>query len=221
MAMIACEKSSLLTDPDLEETIAESVNDSPTSVDSMESSTFTDTLIDNGITDYFIHRGDKYFKLEDGRIYVSQYTYQGKSFIRVIIHSWNDYYILNRNNEKELKQNAVYIQFLFEDSDQFQTKTYHIVPSEVNTGYDFQFTPTVQPEIFPNDSLCIGFYHIQANWFEIEWMSLGYSYGFTDYFVLKSGELMVTKNFSEYEVSGNLIDAQGEEVNLKFRVLIN
>jgi hypothetical protein len=120
-----------------------------------------------------------------------------------------------------LKQNAVYIQFLFEDSDQFQTKTYHIVPSEVNTGYDFQFTPTAQADKFPNDSHCIGFYHVQANWFEIEWMSLGYSYGFTDYFVLKSGELMVTKNFSEYEVSGNLIDAQGEEVNLKFRVLIN
>jgi hypothetical protein len=221
IALMACEKSSLTNDSDLEENIAESENDAHSSVDSLDLSSFTDSLTSNVITDYYIQRGGKNFKLDDGSIYVSQYTYQGKSFVRVILHSWNDYYVLNQENKKELKQNAVLIQFLFEDADQFQPKTYQIVPSEVNTGFDFQFTPTEQTEKFPNDSLCIGFYHIQANWFEIEWMSLGYSYGFTNFFVLKSGEIMVTKNYSEYEVSGNLFDAQDEEVKIKFKVIIH
>jgi hypothetical protein len=111
----------------------------------------------------------------------------------------------------------VILQFQFENTNQFQSKTFQVVPSEVNTGYDYQFTPTEQVEKFPSDSLCIGFYHISADMNYIEWMSIGYSYGFTDYFVLQSGKLEVTKQSTDYEFFGKFIDSQGKEVTIKFK----
>jgi hypothetical protein len=51
----------------------------------------------------------------------------------------------------------------------------------------------------------------------IEWMSIGYSYGFTDYFVLQSGKLEVTKQSTDYEFFGKFIDSQGKEVTIKFK----
>jgi hypothetical protein len=50
----------------------------------------------------------------------------------------------------------------------------------------------------------------------IEWCSIGYSYGFTDYFVLQSGELEVLKQSANYEFFGKFIDSQGKEVTIRF-----
>ena len=173
------------------------------------------------IPENYIQKNGKYFKLEDGQVYFP-YNSQANTF-RVMLYSAHNYYRYEDSNgvvSQTGKQNAVIIQFQFEDLNQFQSGVYKIVPSEVNTGYDYQFLPAEQVASFPNDSLCIGFYHLAATE-GIEWMSLGYSSGFTDYFVLQSGELTITPTDKGLDVTGNFIDSDGVAVTVKFQLLVD
>ena len=177
------------------------------------------------VSENYILKDGKYYKLGEGQIY---HTYNSQNnTVRVLLRSYHDYYWYENNDDQNYewypgkiaqrwRQNAVILQFQLQNIDQFQSKTYQIVPSVVNTGYDYQFLPIVQVEKFPNDSMCIGFYHIAADMDYIEWMSLGYSYGFTDYFVLQSGTLEVKKQSSSYEFLGNFMDSNGKNVKIKF-----
>ena len=178
------------------------------------------------VPENYILKDGKYYKLDEGSIYLP-YN-QNVISVRVLLRSYHDYYWYENNDNENYewypgmiaqrwRQNAVILQFQLQNIDQFQSKTYQIVPSDVNTGYDYQFLPTEQVGKFPNDSMCIGFYHISADMNYIEWMSLGYSYGFTDYFVLQSGKLEVTKQYSYYELSGKFKDSQSKEVTIKFK----
>jgi len=185
-----------------------SQNDEPSGNDSIEPG------------DSYILKDAKYFKLDTGLIYFADIQMGSK--VRVILYSWGEYYTNDEVNYSGLnvqnwRQNGVILQFEFENIEQFKSKTYRIIPSLVNTGYDYQFTPTEQAEKFPNDSLCIGFYHIAATFNDIEWGGFGYTYGFNDYFVLQSGELEVTKQSSNYEFLGNFIDSNGKKVRINFK----
>lgn len=170
--------------------------------------------------DSYILKEAKYFKLDSGLIYFT--NIQMGSKVRVILHAWSDWYkygvVVNSGlNVQNWRQTGVILQFELENIEQFKAKTYRIVPSLVNTGYDYQFTPVIHAEKFPNDSLCIGFYHIAATVNDIEWMGFGYTYGFTGYNVLQSGELEVTKPSSNYEFFGKFIDSQGKKVMINFK----
>jgi hypothetical protein len=195
----------------------------PEPEDQLQTVVKDDTLSSDIIspTDSYILKDDKYFKLDTGIIYLQ--TKQTGYGVRVMIHSWRDYFLDDADGNpgvQNWRQNAVILQFWLENIEQFKSKTYKIVRSEVNTGYDYQFTPTEQADKFPNDSLCIGFYHIGAKLDNIEFMSFGYTYGFDGYFVLQSGELEVKNQSSYYEFLGNFTDSEGMQVKMKFKIVL-
>lgn len=221
IAMTACKKSNDILLP---ESLVPEVKEQNEVLSESDSLISEDGTIQPGndsilAGESYIKKEGRYYKLNTGLIYLP-YN-RTENTVRVMIRSYFDYF-LNYNssypgqNNQNWRQNGVILQFQFKDLEQFNSKTYRIVPSEVNTGYSYQFAPTEQAEKFPNDSLCIGFYHIAADATYIEWMSIGYSYGFTDYFVLQSGELVVLKQSSIYEFSGKFKDSQGKEVIIKF-----
>lgn len=178
------------------------------------------------VPENYILKDGKYHKLDDG--YISLPYNSQENSVRVLLHTYRDYYWYEINDNQNYewypgnvahraRQNAVVLQFQLKNIDQFQSKTFQMIPSEVITGTDHQFLPAKQVEKFPNDSMCIGFYHIAADMEYIEWMSFGYSYGFTGYFVLESGELAITKQSSGYDFLGNFNDSDGKKVEIKFK----
>ena len=201
-------------------------NDTITFVADKHKENSTESFSITDVPENYILKDGKYYKLDDAQIYLP-YNSQDNS-VRVILHSYRDYYWYENNDNQNYewypgkvaqrgRQNAVILQFQLKDIDQFQSKTFQMVPSEVNTGYDYQFLPAEQIDKFPNDSMCIGFYHIAADMEYIEQMSFGYSYGFTDYFVLESGKLEITKQSSGYDFLGNFNDSDGNKVEIKFK----
>lgn len=221
IAITACKKSNDILLPESIDPKVKEQNEVLSETDSLASGDDTIQLgndsIQQGVS--YIKKDGKYYKLNTGLIYLPYNRVENT--VRVMIRSYFDYYLNDDgsypgSNSQNWRQNGVILQFQFKDLEQFKSKTYRIVPSEVNTGYSYQFTPTEQAKKFPNDSLCIGFYHIAADAMYIEWMSIGYSHGFTDYFVLQSGELVVLKQSSNYVFSGKFKDSQGKEVTIKF-----
>jgi hypothetical protein len=201
-------------------------NDTITFVADKHKENSTESFSITDVPENYILKDGKYHKLEDA--YISLPYNSQKNSVRVLLHSFRDYYWYEINDNQNYewypgkvaqrgRQNAVVLQFQLKNIDQFQSKTFQMIPSEVITGSAHQFLPAEQVEKFPNDSMCIGFYHIAADMDYIEWMSFGYSYGFTDYFVLESGKLEITKQSSGYDFLGNFNDSVGNKVEIKFK----
>jgi hypothetical protein len=201
-------------------------NDTITFVTDEQKENSTESISITDVPENYILKDGKYHKLDDAQIYLP-YNSQENS-VRVVLHSYRNYYWYENNDNQNYewypgkvaqrgRQNAVVLQFQLKNIDQFQSKTFQMIPSEVITGSAHQFLPAEQVEKFPNDSMCIGFYHIAADMDYIEWMSFGYSYGFTDYFVLESGKLEITKQSSGYDFLGNFNDSVGNKVEIKFK----
>jgi hypothetical protein len=109
------------------------------------------------------------------------------------------------------------LQFQFADLSQFQAKTYHVVPSNGVYSIDRLLSNSEVPfNGFPNDSLLIGYYHIATDAPKTLTFDEDQEY-MKNQITLKSGHLEITIHSSEYEFSGSFIDAQGEEVKIKFK----
>jgi hypothetical protein len=114
----------------------------------------------------------------------------------------------------------MFLQFQFGGLNQFQAKTYQVAPSDgINSmGYGLGVLRNIPFVGFPNDSHLIGYYHIAMD------TPNTFTYDEDPNFMknqiaLKSGQLEITIQASEYEFSGSFIDAQGEEVKVKFKAI--
>jgi hypothetical protein len=148
----------------------------------------------------------------------------------VQVINWKDYYWYEYEKESSIykwdperitqhwKSNAVFLQFQFGSLNQFQTKTYQVVPSDGihSMGYGLGALRNIPFAGFPNDSLLIGYYHIAT----VTPFTLTYDEDpnyMKNQIALKSGHLEVTKNSLDYMFYGSFIDARGEEVKVKFK----
>lgn len=177
------------------------------------------------VTENYIEKGGKYYKLNVGDI-----SFQGDYNHTIHLKSWRDYYryeyaywIYVNDNAilQHSKSNALVLQFQFAHLNQIQEKVYKVVPSDgIYSIHPYLSNPNVLFQGFPNDSLCIGYYHIAAEMpgtltfdEDQEFMS--------NQIALKSGEVKITKIHSGYEVLGSFTDARGEAVKVKFNVAQN
>jgi hypothetical protein len=183
------------------------------------------------ITDNYIQKGGKYYKLDTGYFYIfSPSTYQGNNIQTVQVIGIRDYYWYEYNYywdeefsgliNQHWKSNAVFLQFQFDGLNQFQAKTYQVAPSDgINSmGYGLGALRNIPFIGFPNDSLLIGYYHIATD------TPFTFTYDedpnyMKNQVALKSGQLEITTNSSEYEFSGSFIDSQGEEVKINFKAI--
>jgi hypothetical protein len=134
-----------------------------------------------------------------------------------------DYFFYERDPEKIIqhwKSNAVFLQFQFTGLNQFQTKTYQVAPSNGihSMGYGLGVLRNIPFSGFPNDTLLIGYYHIATD------TPFTFTYDedpdyMKNQIALKSGKLEVTRNSSEYFISGDFVDSNGEQVKVKFKAI--
>jgi len=176
----------------------------------------------------YIQKGGKFYKLDDGYFYIfSPSTYEGNTILTVQViairdYYWNEYnYYLDEEYSglinQHWKSNAVFLQFQFGGLNQFQAKTYQVAPSDGihSMGYGLGVLRNIPFVGFPNDSHLIGYYHIATD------TPFTFTYDedpnyMKNQIALKSGQLEITIHSSAYEFSGSFIDAQGEEVKIKF-----
>jgi len=179
----------------------------------------------------YIQKGGKFHKLDDGYFYIfSPSTYEGNTIQTVQVISIRDYYWYKHNfgvdeeysglNSQQWKSNAVFLQFQFGGLNQFQAKTYQGAPSDGihSMGYGLGVLRNIPFVGFPNDSHLIGYYHIST------YTPYTFTYDedpnyMKNQIALKSGQLEITKNSTEYEFSGNFIDAKGEDVKIQFKAI--
>ncbi len=177
------------------------------------------------ITENFIEKGGKYYKLNDGEI-----SYLGNYNQTIHLKSWRDYYRYERIYWlfvkdyaiiQHGKSTALVLQFQPVNLHLFQSKVYKVAPSDgVYSIHPFLTDPNIRVSGFPNDSLCIGYYHIATEMPGTLTFDEDPEY-MKSQIALKSGEVKITKISSGYEVSGSLIDALDEEVKVKFKVPLN
>jgi hypothetical protein len=183
------------------------------------------------ISENYIQKGGKFYKLDDGYFYIfSPSTYQGNSVQTVQVIDIRDYYRYEYNYffseeyagliNQHWKSNALFLQFQFSELSQFQAKTYQVAPSDgiYSMGYGLGVLRNFPFTGFPNDSQLIGYYHLAIN--------TPYTFTYDEdpaymknQIALKSGQLEIKIHSSVYEFSGNFIDAQGDEVKVKFNAV--
>jgi len=176
----------------------------------------------------YIQKGGKYYKLNKGYYYCFTPSYNNGTTIQTVqVIAIRDYYWYEKGyyrdeefsglTNQHWKSNAVFLQFQFGGLNQFQNGTYQVAPSDGihSMGYGLGALRDIPFDGFPNDSLLIGYYHIATD------TPFTFTYDedpdyMRNQIALKSGHLEIKTHSSEYEFSGSFIDAQGEDVIIRF-----
>ena len=212
------------------ETIICNFNDTVSVKEDIQIESFEEDFSLNEPQGSYIKKDNRYYKLVDGYYYVFKSAiYQGNPIQTVQVICWRDYYWYEYISGdafypdiigQHWKSNALILQFQFANVSQFSEKTYQVTASDgiYSIGYGLSQLRDIPFKGFPNDSLVIGFYHISTDTPNTFTYDEDPDY-MKSQITLKSGQLQVTKNKTDYEFDGSFTDANGGEVQVKMKAI--